>query len=71
MIARIREADPALYEEMTKVGRRNIAMLTIAPTGTTSLMSQPSKAFLLIISKNSVPVKGSRSNKVFCSKTTA
>lgn len=40
MIARIREADPALYEEMIKVGRRNIAMLTIAPTGTTSLMSQ-------------------------------
>ena len=40
MIARIREADPALYEEMKKVGRRNIAMLTIAPTGTTSLMSQ-------------------------------
>lgn len=40
MIARIREADPALYEEMTRVGRRNIAMLTIAPTGTTSLMSQ-------------------------------
>ena len=40
MIARIREADPALYEEMARVGRRNIAMLTIAPTGTTSLMSQ-------------------------------
>ncbi|MBE5034447.1 adenosylcobalamin-dependent ribonucleoside-diphosphate reductase [Gallalistipes aquisgranensis] len=40
MIARIREADPALYEEMVKKGRRNIAMLTIAPTGTTSLMSQ-------------------------------
>ena len=40
MINRIKEADPALYEEMTKVGRRNIAMLTIAPTGTTSLMSQ-------------------------------
>ncbi len=40
MIGRIREADPALYEEMVKVGRRNIAMLTIAPTGTTSLMSQ-------------------------------
>ena len=40
MIARIREADPALYDEMVKVGRRNIAMLTIAPTGTTSLMSQ-------------------------------
>ena len=30
MIARIREADPALYEEMCRVGRRNIAMLTIA-----------------------------------------
>ncbi|MTT07541.1 ribonucleoside-diphosphate reductase, adenosylcobalamin-dependent, partial [Proteus mirabilis] len=40
MIARIREADPELYAEMGKVGRRNIAMLTIAPTGTTSLMSQ-------------------------------
>lgn len=40
MIARIREADPELYKEMMKVGRRNIAMLTIAPTGTTSLMSQ-------------------------------
>ena len=40
MITRIREADPALYEEMCRVGRRNIAMLTIAPTGTTSLMSQ-------------------------------
>ncbi len=40
MIARIREADPALYEEMVRTGRRNIAMLTIAPTGTTSLMSQ-------------------------------
>ena len=40
MIARIREADPELYAEMEKYGRRNIAMLTIAPTGTTSLMSQ-------------------------------
>ncbi len=40
MIGRIREADPALYDEMAKVGRRNIALLTIAPTGTTSLMSQ-------------------------------
>lgn len=33
MIGRIKEADPALYEEMVKSGRRNIAMLTIAPTG--------------------------------------
>ena len=40
MIARIREADPELYERMAEHGRRNIAMLTIAPTGTTSLMSQ-------------------------------
>ncbi|MBQ0119336.1 MAG: adenosylcobalamin-dependent ribonucleoside-diphosphate reductase [Bacteroidales bacterium] len=39
-IQRIREADPALYEEMIKVGRRNIACLTIAPTGTTSIMTQ-------------------------------
>ncbi len=40
MIERIKEADPALYEEMVEYGRRNVAMLTIAPTGTTSLMSQ-------------------------------
>ncbi len=40
MISRIRQADPELYEMMVKNGRRNIAMLTIAPTGTTSLMSQ-------------------------------
>ena len=39
-IARIREADPDLYDEMVKCGRRNIACLTIAPTGTTSLMTQ-------------------------------
>ncbi len=39
-IHRLREADPELYEEMTKYGRRNIACLTIAPTGTTSLMTQ-------------------------------
>ncbi|MDR3308634.1 MAG: adenosylcobalamin-dependent ribonucleoside-diphosphate reductase [Tannerella sp.] len=39
-INRLKEADPKLYEEMTKHGRRNIACLTIAPTGTTSLMSQ-------------------------------
>lgn len=39
-IGRIREADPALYEEMCRYGRRNIACLTIAPTGTTSLMTQ-------------------------------
>ncbi|MBR6496444.1 MAG: adenosylcobalamin-dependent ribonucleoside-diphosphate reductase [Rikenellaceae bacterium] len=40
MICRIKEVDPELYELMLKNGRRNIAMLTIAPTGTTSLMSQ-------------------------------
>ena len=40
MIARILEAAPELRAEMEQYGRRNIAMLTIAPTGTTSLMSQ-------------------------------
>ena len=39
-INRLKEADPNLYEEMKKYGRRNIACLTIAPTGTTSLMTQ-------------------------------
>ncbi len=39
-INRLKDADPALYEDMMKYGRRNIALLTIAPTGTTSLMSQ-------------------------------
>ena len=39
-INRIKEADPQLYEDMVKYGRRNIACLTIAPTGTTSLMTQ-------------------------------
>ena len=39
-INRLREADPELYENMVKYGRRNIACLTIAPTGTTSLMTQ-------------------------------
>ncbi len=39
-ITRIREASPELYEDMVKYGRRNIACLTIAPTGTTSLLTQ-------------------------------
>ncbi len=39
-IQRLAEADPALHEDMKKYGRRNIACLTIAPTGTTSLMTQ-------------------------------
>ena len=39
-ILRIKEAAPDLYEKMKKAGRRNIACLTIAPTGTTSLMTQ-------------------------------
>ncbi|MCB9282826.1 MAG: adenosylcobalamin-dependent ribonucleoside-diphosphate reductase [Lewinellaceae bacterium] len=39
-INRLREADPELYDEMANYGRRNIALLTIAPTGTTSLMTQ-------------------------------
>lgn len=39
---RLREADPGLYERMARIGRRNIACLTIAPTGTTSIMTQTS-----------------------------
>ncbi len=39
-INRIKEADAGLYADMAKYGRRNIACLTIAPTGTTSLMTQ-------------------------------
>lgn len=39
-VQRIKEADPALYEDMQQYGRRNIALLTVAPTGSTSLMSQ-------------------------------
>ncbi len=39
-INRLREASPELYEKMVKYGRRNIACLTIAPTGTTSLMTR-------------------------------
>ena len=40
MVNRIRKEDEALYEEMVRFGRRNISMLTIAPTGTTSMMTQ-------------------------------
>ena len=39
-ILRLKEADPQLYADMAAHGRRNIACLTIAPTGTTSLMTQ-------------------------------
>ncbi|MBO4452140.1 MAG: adenosylcobalamin-dependent ribonucleoside-diphosphate reductase [Bacteroidaceae bacterium] len=39
-VNRIKSVDPQLYDEMVKYGRRNIACLTIAPTGTTSLMTQ-------------------------------
>ncbi len=41
-LLRLKEADPEMYENMTRYGRRNIALLTIAPTGTTSLMTQTS-----------------------------
>ena len=40
MLLRIKDADPKLYDDIMKFGRRNIALLTIAPTGTTSLMTQ-------------------------------
>lgn len=39
-ISRLREASPELYEDMVRYGRRNIACLTIAPTGTTSIMTR-------------------------------
>ena len=42
LINRIKKEDAGLYEKMTEYGRRNIALLTIAPTGTTSLMTQTS-----------------------------
>ena len=40
MMLRIKAADPKLYDNMVKYGRRNIACLTIAPTGSTSIMTQ-------------------------------
>jgi ribonucleoside-diphosphate reductase alpha chain len=39
-ILRLKEAAPDVYEEMAKYGRRNIAMLTIAPTGSVSILTQ-------------------------------
>jgi ribonucleoside-diphosphate reductase alpha chain len=39
-VLRLKDADEELYKDMVKYGRRNIACLTIAPTGTTSLMTQ-------------------------------
>ena len=39
-ILRLKEQDEQLYADMVQFGRRNIALLTIAPTGTTSLMTQ-------------------------------
>ncbi len=41
-ILRIKEADPKLYQDMVQFGRRNIACLTIAPTGSTSILTQTS-----------------------------
>jgi len=41
-ILRLKDADEKLYYDMLEYGRRNIALLTIAPTGTTSLMTQTS-----------------------------
>jgi ribonucleoside-diphosphate reductase alpha chain len=42
LINRIKHEDEQLYQDMTQHGRRNISLLTIAPTGTTSLMTQTS-----------------------------
>jgi ribonucleoside-diphosphate reductase alpha chain len=40
LINRIKEADPQLYADMEKYGRRNISLLTIAPTGSVSICTQ-------------------------------
>ncbi|MDR0506227.1 MAG: adenosylcobalamin-dependent ribonucleoside-diphosphate reductase [Dysgonamonadaceae bacterium] len=66
-IKRLQNADPQLIENMKKYGRRNIACLTIAPTGSTSLMSQTSSGiepvFMLVykrrrkVNPNDVSVK--------------
>lgn len=40
LMIRLKDADSTLYEEMVKYGRRNISLLTIAPTGSTSILSQ-------------------------------
>lgn len=39
-VNRLKEADPKLYEDMVKYGRRNIALLTVAPTGSLSVLTQ-------------------------------
>ncbi|MDD5571581.1 MAG: adenosylcobalamin-dependent ribonucleoside-diphosphate reductase, partial [Bacteroidales bacterium] len=39
-IQRIKNADPQLYDDMTRYGRRNIALLTVAPTGSVSICTQ-------------------------------
>ena len=39
-IQRIQKADPKLYDDMVRYGRRNIALLTIAPTGSVSICTQ-------------------------------
>lgn len=67
-IGRLREADPALYEEMLAKGRRNIALLTIAPTGTTSLMTQTTSgiepAFLISYKRRRKVNPGDKDAKV-------
>jgi len=65
-ILRLKEADPKLYKEMTKHGRRNISLLTIAPTGTTSLMTQTTSGIepvFTAIYKRNVKVEDNDKNK--------
>ena len=62
-INRLKEADPTLYEDMAKYGRRNIALLTIAPTGSVSLMTQTTSGIepvFLIAYKRRRKVKSGR-----------
>jgi ribonucleoside-diphosphate reductase alpha chain len=41
-LLRIKEENPSLYNKLVKYGRRNIALLTVAPTGSVSIMTQTS-----------------------------
>ena len=67
-INRLKEADPRLYEEMAEYGRRNIALLTIAPTGSVSICTQTTSgiepAFLVAYKRRRKVNPGDKNVKV-------
>ena len=67
-INRLKEADPQLYEDMAKYGRRNIALLTIAPTGSVSICTQTTSgiepAFLVAYKRRRKVNPGDKNVKV-------